>query len=338
MARKLSYRNAINEALAQEMERDSRVILMGEDVSGGTGSPGETDAWGGPLGVTKGLSKRFPKQVLDTPISESGFIGAAIGAAASGLRPVAELMFVDFMGVCFDQIFNQAAKFRYMFGGKATTPVVIRCMIGGGFRAAAQHSQILYNVFTHIPGLKCVVPSSPYEAKGLLTQSIRDDDPVMFFEHKMLYDVEEEVPEGAYTIPFGEANILREGKDVTIVALGRMVMLATQAADALAREGISCEVIDPRTTSPFDADTVLDSVENTGRLVVVDEAHPRCSMATDIAALVAQEAFDALHAPVQMVTAPHTPVPFSPALEDLYLPNVDKIAAAVRKIRQKAAA
>jgi pyruvate dehydrogenase E1 component beta subunit len=338
MARKLSFRNAINEALAQEMERDSRVILMGEDVSGGTGSPGETDAWGGPLGVTKGLSKRFPKQVLDTPISESGFIGAAIGAAASGLRPVAELMFVDFMGVCFDQIFNQAAKFRYMFGGKATTPVVIRCMIGGGFRAAAQHSQILYNVFTHIPGLKCVVPSSPYEAKGLLIQAIRDDDPVMFFEHKMLYDVEEDVPEGAYTIPFGEANILREGKDVTIVALGRMVMLASQAADALAREGISCEIIDPRTTSPFDADSVLDSVENTGRLVVVDEAHPRCSMATDIAALVAQEAFDALKAPIQMVTAPHTPVPFSPALEDLYLPNAEKIAAAVRKIRQKAAA
>jgi pyruvate dehydrogenase E1 component beta subunit len=338
MARKLSFRNAINEALAQEMERDTRVIIMGEDVSGGTGSPGESDAWGGPLGVTKGLSKRFPKQVLDTPISESGFIGAAIGAAASGMRPVAELMFVDFMGVCFDQIFNQAAKFRYMFGGKATTPVVIRCMIGGGFRAAAQHSQILYNVFTHIPGLKCAVPSSPYEAKGLLIQAIRDDDPVMFFEHKMLYDVEEDVPEGAYTIPFGEANLVREGKDVTIVALGRMVMLATQAADALAREGITCDVIDPRTTSPLDADTILDSVENTGRLVVVDEAHPRCSMATDIAALVAQEAFDALEAPIQMVTAPHTPVPFSPALEDLYLPNAEKIAGAVRKIRQKAAA
>jgi len=338
MARKLSFRNAINEALAHEMERDPRVILMGEDVSGGTGSPGETDAWGGPLGVTKGLSKRFPSQVLDTPISESGFIGAAVGAAASGLRPVAELMFVDFMGVCFDQIFNQAAKFRYMFGGKATTPVVIRCMIGGGFRAAAQHSQILYNVFTHIPGLKCVVPSSPYDAKGLLIQAIRDDDPVMFFEHKMLYDIEEDVPEGAYTIPFGEANVVREGKDVTIVALGRMVMLAIQAADALARDGISCDVIDPRTTSPLDADTILDSVENTGRLVVVDEAHPRCSMATDIAALVAQEAFDALKAPIQMVTAPHTPVPFSPALEDLYLPNAEKIASAVRKIRQKAAA
>jgi acetoin:2,6-dichlorophenolindophenol oxidoreductase subunit beta len=338
MARKLSFRNAINEALAQEMERDSRVIIMGEDVSGGTGAPGESDAWGGPLGVTKGLSKRFPNQVFDTPISESGFIGAAIGAAASGLRPVAELMFVDFMGVCFDQIFNQAAKFRYMFGGKATTPVVIRCMIGGGFRAAAQHSQILYNVFTHIPGLKCAVPSSPYEAKGLLIQAIRDNDPVMFFEHKMLYDIEEDVPEEAYAIPFGEANVLRDGKDVTIVALGRMVMLANQAADTLAREGISCELIDPRTTSPLDKDTILESVENTGRLVVVDEAHPRCSMATDIAALVAQEAFDALEAPVQMVTAPHTPVPFSPALEDLYLPNADKIVAAVHKIRQKAAA
>ena len=338
MARKLSFRNAINEALAQEMERDSRVIVMGEDVSGGTGAPGESDAWGGPLGVTKGLSKRFPDQVLDTPISESGFIGAAVGAAASGLRPVAELMFVDFMGVCFDQIFNQAAKFRYMFGGKATTPVVIRCMFGGGFRAAAQHSQVLYSLFTHIPGLKCVVPSSPYEAKGLLIQAIRDDDPVIFFEHKMLYDVEEDVPEEAYVIPFGEANILREGRDITLVALGRMVMLANQAADKLAGEGISCEVIDPRTTSPLDIDSILESVENTGRLVVVDEAHPRCSMATDISAQVAELAFDSLQAPIQMVTAPHTPVPFSPSLEDLYLPNVDRIVAAVRKIKQKAAA
>jgi pyruvate dehydrogenase E1 component beta subunit len=339
MARKLSFRQAINEALAQEMARDSRVIIMGEDISGGTGSPGEQDAWGGPLGVTKGLYSKFgPTRVLDTPISESAFIGAAVGAATAGLRPVAELMFVDFMGVCFDQIFNQAAKFKYMFGGKATTPVVIRCMIGGGFRAAAQHSQILYNVFTHIPGLKCVVPSSPYEAKGLLIQSIRDDDPVMFFEHKLLYDVEEDVPEGMYTIPFGEANVVRDGRDVTIVALGRMVGLARQAADMLAKEKVDCEVIDPRTTSPMDFDTVLESVEKTGRLVVVDEAHPRCSMATDIAAVVAQDAFGALRAPVQMVTAPHTPVPVSPALEDLYLPSAEKIVAAVRKTALKAAA
>jgi pyruvate dehydrogenase E1 component beta subunit len=339
MARKLSFRQAVNEALAQEMARDERVVIMGEDIAGGSGSPGEMDAWGGPLGVTKGLYSKFGgTRVLDTPISESGFIGAAIGAATAGLRPVAELMFVDFMGVCFDQIFNQAAKFKYMFGGKATTPVVIRCMIGGGFRAAAQHSQILYNVFTHIPGLKCVVPSSPYDAKGLLIQSIRDDDPVMFFEHKMLYDVEEEVPEGLYTIPFGEANVVRDGKDVTIVALGRMVTMAKQAADILAKDRIECEIIDPRTTSPLDIDTIMESVENTGRLVVVDEAHPRCSMATDIAAVVAQDAFDSLEAPVQMVTAPHTPVPFSPALEDLYLPNADKIVAAVRKtVRKKAA-
>jgi len=339
MARKLSFRQAINEALSQEMTRDPRVILMGEDVSGGSGSPGEQDAWGGPLGVTKGLHTKFgSSRVLDTPISESGFIGAAVGAAAAGLRPVAELMFVDFMGVCFDQIFNQAAKLRYMFGGKATTPVVIRTMFGGGFRAAAQHSQWLYSIFTHIPGLKCVVPSSPYEAKGLLIQAIRDDDPVIFFEHKMLYDVEEEVPEGAYTIPFGEANILRDGKDVTVVALGRMVTLALQAAQTLAKEGIQCEVIDPRTTSPLDMDTIVESVGNTGRLVVVDESHPRCNMATDIAAVVAQEAFHSLKAPVRMVTGPHTPVPFSPALEDLYLPSADKIAAAVRQTTRKAAA
>src|SRR5438876_3644272 len=335
MARKLSFRQAINEALAQEMARDPRVVIMGEDVSGGTGSPGEQDAWGGPLGVTKGLHSKFgPTRVLDTPISESGFIGAAVGAAAAGLRPVAELMFVDFMGVCFDQIFNQAAKFRYMFGGKATTPVVIRCMFGGGFRAAAQHSQCLYNVFTHIPGLKCVVPSSPYEAKGLLIQSIRDDDPVMFFEHKMLYDVEEDVPEGAYTIPFGEANILRDGNDATIVALGRMVGQSMLAADALAKQNIGCEVRDPRTTAPFDEDTILESVERTGRLVVVDESNPRCSMATDIAGLVAQKAFRALKAPIEQVTAPHTPVPFSDVLEDLYIPSPAKIEAAVTRVRE----
>jgi pyruvate/2-oxoglutarate/acetoin dehydrogenase E1 component len=333
MARKLSFRGAINEALRQEMERDKTVILMGEDIAGGTNAPGEQDAWGGPLGVTKGLQPIFgPDRVMDTPISESAFIGAAIGAATSGLRPVAELMFVDFMGVCFDQIFNQAAKFRYMFGGKAQTPVVIRCMIGAGFRAAAQHSQCLYPIFTHIPGLKCVVPSSPYEAKGLLAAAIRDNDPVMFFEHKLLYDVEEDVPEDPYTIPMGEANIVREGSDVTIVTLGRMVSLSKDAADLLAKDGIEAEVIDLRTTSPMDIDTVLESVENTGRLVVVDEAHPRCNIATDVSAQVVQNAFGALKAPIKMVTAPHAPVPFSPALEDLYIPSPEKIAAAVREV------
>jgi acetoin:2,6-dichlorophenolindophenol oxidoreductase subunit beta len=334
MARTITYREAINEALAQEMERDPRVIVMGEDNAGGEGAPGEHDAWGGPLGVTKGLYTRFPDRVLDTPISESAFIGAAIGAATRGMRPVAELMFIDFMGVCFDQIYNQAAKFRYMFGGKAVTPVVIRTMYGAGLRAAAQHSQALYPVFTHIPGLEVVLPSNPYEAKGLLIQAIRDDDPVIFCEHKALYDMTGDVPVDSYAIPFGEANIGREGGDVTIVALGRMVNMALDAAERLAPEGIEAEVIDLRTTSPLDRDTILESVAETGRLVVVDEAPPRCNIATDISALVAAEGFDTLRAPIQMVTAPHTPVPFADSLEDLYIPDAGRIEAAVRKVTE----
>lgn len=330
MARTISYREAVNEALAQEMARDERVIVMGEDNSGGTGSPGENDAWGGPLGVTKGLWTQFPDRVLDTPITESAFVGAAIGAATAGMRPVAELMFIDFMGVCFDQIYNQAAKFRYMFGGKAVTPVTIRTMYGAGLRAAAQHSQAMYPIFTHIPGLKVVLPSSPYEAKGLLTQAIRDDDPVIFCEHKAMYDTTGEVPEEQYTIPFGEANVAREGGDATIVAFGRMVSVALEAAASLAGSGIECDVIDPRTTSPLDEDTILESVEETGRLIVVDEATPRCGMAADIAALAAREAFGALRAPVQMVTAPHTPVPFADTLEDLYIPDAQKVVNAVK--------
>jgi pyruvate dehydrogenase E1 component beta subunit len=332
MARTISYRDAINEALAQEMARDESVIVMGEDNAGGAGTLGEDDAWGGVLGVTKGLFHKFPGRVLDTPISESAFVGAAIGAATRGQRPVAELMFIDFMGVCFDQIFNQAAKFRYMFGGNARTPVVIRTMYGAGLRAAAQHSQCLYPIFTHIPGLKVVVPSSPYEAKGLLIQSIRDDDPVIFCEHKALYDTSGEVPEDSYTIPFGEANVVRDGDDVTIVAIGRMVAMAQQAAGELAATGIEAEIIDPRTTSPLDTDTILESVENTGRLVVVDEASPRCNLATDISALVAKEAFGALRAPIEMVTPPHTPVPFSDALEDLYIPDAQKVLNAAKAV------
>ncbi|MQA10609.1 MAG: alpha-ketoacid dehydrogenase subunit beta [Pseudonocardiaceae bacterium] len=333
MAREISYREALNETLRQEMERDQSVIVMGEDNSGGAGSPaGEQDAWGGVLGVTKGLYHQFPGRVLDTPISESAFVGAAIGAATRGQRPVAELMFIDFMGVCFDQIFNQAAKFRYMFGGKAVTPVVIRTMYGAGLRAAAQHSQSLYPLFTSIPGLKVAMPSNPYEAKGLLTQAIRDDDPVIFCEHKALYDSIGEVPEESYTIPFGEANIVREGDDVTIVALGRMVSVASEAADQLASSGVQADVLDPRTTSPLDTDTILESVENTGRLVVVDEATPRCNVATDISALVAKEAFGSLRAPIEMVTAPHTPVPFSDALEDMYIPDAQRVINAAKSV------
>jgi pyruvate/2-oxoglutarate/acetoin dehydrogenase E1 component len=331
MAREITFQTAINEALAQEMERDPTVVVFGEDVAGGMEAPGEDDAWGGVLGVTKGLYHKYPGRVLDTPISESAYVGAAAGAAASGLRPVAELMFVDFMGVCLDQIFNQAAKFRYMFGGKAKTPMVIRTMWGAGIRAASQHSQALYPIFTHIPGLKVAVPATPYDAKGLLIAAIRDDDPVIFFEHKVLYETKGDVPEEPYSLPFGEANIVREGSDVTVVAIGRMVSFAEDAADALDREGIDCEIVDPRTTSPLDEDTILESVENTGRLVVVDEASPRCGMASDIAARVAQDAFADLKAPPRMVTAPHTPVPFSPVLEDAYVPTVESIAAAVRE-------
>jgi pyruvate/2-oxoglutarate/acetoin dehydrogenase E1 component len=328
-----SYREAIREAMQLEMRRDSRVIVIGEDVAGGAGCEGPDDAYGGVLGVTKGLIGEFGRnRVIDTPITESAIMGAAAGAAVSGLRPVAELMFVDFLGVCFDQIFNQAAKFRYMFGGKATTPLVIRSMIGGGFRAGAQHSQTLHPMLTMVPGLKVVMPSNPYDAKGLLIQAIRDDDPVIFLEHKSLYDMTGEVPDEAYALPFGEAKITRSGNDVTLVALSLMVNRANEAADRLAKEGVSVEVIDPRTTSPFDLDTVLESVENTGRLVIVDESPPRCSLAADIAAQVAEHGFSYLNAPIIQVTCPHTPSPFSPTLEDLYLPSVDRIADAVKKV------
>jgi pyruvate dehydrogenase E1 component beta subunit len=318
-----------------EMRRDPTVILFGEDVAGGATLPhmeGENkEAWGGVLGVTKGLASEFGRnRVLDTPISESAFIGAAVGAASTGLRPVAELMFVDFLGVCFDQIFNQGAKLRYMFGGKAQVPMVVRTMIGAGFRAAAQHSECLYSIFAHIPGIKSVVPSTPYDAKGLLSSAIRDNDPVMFFEHKVLYDMEGEVPEDNYTIPLGVADVKREGKDATIVTLGRMVHLALEAADTLANEGMDVEVIDLRSISPMDGDAILASVKKTHRLVVVDEDYPRCSVATDVIALVADQAFDYLDAPCKMITSPHTPVPFSPALEDVYIPSADTIVSTIK--------
>ena len=333
MARKISMKQAINEALDQEMARDPSVIMMGEDIVGGAGGDGERDAWGGVLGVTKGLYAKHGDRLMDTPLSESAYIGAAIGAAACGMRPVAELMFVDFMGVCFDQIFNQAAKFKYMFGGKAETPVVIRAMCGAGFRAAAQHSQMLTPLFTHIPGLKVVCPSTPYDTKGLLIQSIRDNDPVIFLEHKNLYGFEGEVPETSYAIPFGEANVVRDGKHASIVTYGLMVHRSLDAAAALAKEGIEVEVVDLRTLSPLDIDTVLESVEKTGHLVCVDEASPRCSIACDVSAQVAQQAFGALKGPIEMVTPPHVPVPFSPTLEDLYIPSAAQIAAAVKRSR-----
>lgn len=330
---KKSYRQAINEALRQEMQRDPNVILLGIDVGGGQGGTGQIGAVGGVLGVTKGLYPEFGNnRVIDTPISESAIMGAAAGAALTGLRPVAELMFVDFLGVCLDQIYNQAAKFRYMFGGKARTPIVIRAMIGAGRRAGAQHSQTLHPWLTAVPGLKVVMPSNPYDAKGLMIQAIRDDDPVVFLESKMLYDMEGEVPDDPFRVPFGEASIIREGKDVTIVALSSMVRKAQKAAEALAKAGISAEIVDPRTTSPLDTDMILESVEKTGRLVIVDESPPRCSLAADIAGIVVEEGFSFLKAPVRKVTCPHTPVPFAPVLEDAYVPSAENIEAAVRTI------
>lgn len=330
---KKSFRQALNEALRQEMERDERVILIGEDIVGGIGGNGEEDAWGGVMGVTKGLYHRFGKErVIDTPISEMSYIGAAVGAAATGLRPVAELMFCDFLGCCFDQIMNQAAKIRYMFGGRVEMPLVIRMQCGAGFSAAAQHSQTLHALVTHIPGLKVVMPSNPFDAKGMLIEAIRDNDPVLFFENKVMYDDVGVVPDEAYTVPFGEAALRAYGEDVTIAALGRMVNIAEQALPGLRAKGINPTLIDLRTTSPLDEETLLESLEETGRLVVVDEGSPRCGFAADIAALAASKGFGYLRAPVQLVTPPHTPIPFSPILEAAYLPDAARIAAAVEEV------
>jgi pyruvate dehydrogenase E1 component beta subunit len=333
--RTMTYQQAIHEALQIAMREDPTVVLLGEDIAGGAMVDHlvNDDAWGGPMGVTKGLVQEFGRnRVLDTPITEAGFIGAAVGAAATGLRPVAELMFVDFFGCCMDQIFDQGAKLRYMFGGKAKCPVTIRTQIGAGVSAAGQHSGCHYSVFAHMPGIKCIVPSTPADAKGLLLSAIRDDDLVMFFENKVLYGTKGDVPEGDEGIPLGVADIKRVGDDVTIVAISRMVQQALAAADTLAAEGIEAEVIDPRTLSPLDEETILSSVAKTHRLLVVDEDNPRCSAATDIAAMVADKGFDTLDAPIKRVTAPHTPVPFSPPLEQFYVPSPDRIVDAVREI------
>jgi pyruvate dehydrogenase E1 component beta subunit len=334
--RMLSYREAINEALRVEMKRDPTVVLLGEDVTGASQSdkPEHLDAWGGVLGVTKGLVHDFGRErVRDTPITESAFMGASVGAAATGLRPVVELMFIGFMGVCLDQITNQAAKMRYMFGGKAKIPLVVRTMIGAGFRAAAQHSDSPYSTFVHFPGLKVVAPATPADAKGLLAAAIRDDDPVIYCENKILYDTKGPVPEGEYVVPLGKADIKREGSDVTIVAISRMVHVALEAANQLAKngDGVSVEVIDLRSLAPLDEETVLNSIKKTGRLIVVDEDNPRCSVATDIATLAATQAIEYLTGPVRLVTAPHTPVPFSPVLEDFYVPTPARVIAAVRE-------
>ena len=322
---KISIREAINRALHEEMARDERVVVMGEDVA-------NRDS-GGVYGVTAGLADTFGElRGIDTPITESAIVGAAGGAALTGLRPVAELMFIDFLGVCLDQLMNQIAKFRYMFGGRTTTPVTIRTMIGAGAGTGPQHSAILYPMLVAIPGLKVVAPSNAYDAKGLLAQAIRDDDPVVFCEHKAIYTEECEVPDEPYTIPFGKARTVCEGTDVTVVAFSRMVLFAEEAANTLRTEGISVEVIDPRTLSPLDDQAILASLQKTGRMVVVDEANPYCSMASEVSSVVVDKGFDYLDAPIKKVTAPHTPVPASPVLELEYVPSVEDIKAAIREV------
>jgi len=320
--REITYSEAIREALRQEMWRDECVFLLGEDIG----------LFGGSFGVTRGLVEEFgPDRVRDTPISEAAIAGAATGAAVAGMRPVAEIQFSDFITVAMDQLVNQTAKIRYQFGGKARVPLVLRTPTGAGLGMAAQHCQTVYGWFIQVPGLIIVVPSTPRDAKGLLISAIRSDNPVLFFEHKLLYSFKGEVPEEAYTIPLGVGEIKREGKDVTVLATSIMVHKALRVAEELARDGISVEVVDPRTLKPLDEGLVIQSVKKTNRLVVVDEG-PRCGgFAAEVMAVAAQNAFDHLDAPIQRVTAPDTPVPYSPPLERAYIPDEGKIKAAIQR-------
>ncbi len=321
--KELTVSQALNEALIEEMERDETVFVIGEDVG----------TYGGIFGVTAGLLEKFgSRRVKDTPISESAIVGSAVGAAATGLRPVAELMMLDFATVCMDQIVNQAAKMRYMFGGKTKLPLVVRAEGGAGANAAAQHSQCLEAWFIHVPGRKVVMPSTPYDAKGLLKSSIRDDNPVIFIEHKVLYDVTGDVPEEEYVVPLGVADIKREGTDVTVVAYSMVLHTVMSAAEKLSEEGISVEVVDPRTLYPLDKKAILDSVSKTNKLVIVHEAPKTCGFGAEIAAIVADEAFDTLDAPIKRVTAPDTPVPFSPTLEHFYIPDEEDVIKAIKEI------
>ncbi len=328
--RRLTTARAISEAIAQEMERDPKVFVMGEDVG----------VYGGIFGATGGLGEKFGRErVMDTPISETAFIGAAIGAALEGMRPVVELMFVDFFGVAMDQIYNQLAKITYMSGGRLKVPVVLTTAMGGGYSDAAQHSQTLCGLFAHLPGLKIVIPSTPYDAKGLMISAIRDDNPVMYFMHKgvmglgwmtPLAGATGPVPEEPYTIPFGQADVKRLGRDVTIATVGLMVHRALAAATALAGEGIEAEVVDLRTLVPLDRQTLVDSVRKTRRLLVVDEDYRSYGMSGEIAAVVTEETFRDLAGPVRRLATPDVPIPYSRPLEQFVLPDADKIAAAVR--------
>lgn len=328
MSRRITFMQAVNEGLDMAMDKDDRVILLGEDIAGGTTIDhleGE-GAWGGVFGVTKGLVEKHGfERVIDTPISEMGYMGAAVGAAATGLRPVPELMFNDFLGFCFDTLLSQGSKMRYMFGGKAKIPMTVRTCHGAGASAAAQHSGSYYGMFGSIPGLKVVVPSNPYDAKGLLLAAIEDDNIVIFSEDKTLYGIKDEVPEEYYKVEIGKAKVKREGADLTIVTIGKMLYVALEVAEELEKSGVSVEVIDLITVAPWDQETVLNSVKKTGRLIVIDEANPHNNTATDIASVVSDKAFDYLDGPVKCICAPNTPVPFASNLEALYLPNKERV-------------
>jgi len=322
--RQITYRDALREALREEMLRDKTVFVLGEDVG---------RYWQGAFKVTKGLAEEFgDERVRDTPISESAIIGVAAGAAITGMKPIAEIMFGDLSALAMDQIANQVAKLRYMFGGQTKVPVVIRMPFGAGVNIAAHHSQSLEAWFMHVPGLEIAMPSTPYDAKGLLKTAIRDDSPVMFFEHKLLYPIEGPVPEEEYTIPFGVADAKREGEDVTIVATLYMVHKALVAAKTLSKEGIDVEVIDPRTLVPLDKQAIVNSVKKTGRIVIVTEDCKTAGVSAEIAAMVAEEALDYLDAPIKRVAEPDTPIPFSPPLEQFVIPNEKSIIKAVKEI------
>lgn len=321
--RKISYLEAVTEALREEMRRDERVFIMGEEVC----------LLGGAFRVTRGFREEFgDERVRDTPISEAAIIGSALGAAVTGMRPIAEIMYIDFITVGMDQLVNQVAKMRYMSGGKFSIPLVIRTVVGAGSASAAQHSQNLQALFMHIPGILVAVPSTPLDAKGLLKSAIRCDDPVLFVEHQGLYNSKGLVPEGEYTIPLGKAEVRREGLDLTIVATLAMVAKALKAAEKLAEEGIQAEVIDPRTLVPLDRETILTSVRKTGRLVTVSEAPLTGGEGSEIAAIVCEEAFPYLKAPVKRVAALDVPIPFNPNLERSVLPQVEDIVTAAKSV------
>jgi len=321
--REITYRDALKEGLREEMRRDERVFLLGEDIA----------EFGGTYKVTQGLLEEFgPARVRNTPISEAAIAGAALGAALAGMRPVGEIMYIDFSTIALDQIANQIAKVRYMFGGKAKASLVIRTQGGAGRSSAAQHAQSLEAWYAHVPGLKVVMPSTPYDVKGLIKSSIRDDDPVIFIEHKLLYNEKGSVPEEEYLIPIGEGDIKREGKDVTIVATSRMVLRSLRAAEMLAREGIDAEVIDPRTLVPLDEEMILQSVKKTGKLVIVHEACKRLGYGAEIAAIVSEKAFYDLDAPIKRVAAANSPVPFAPKLENFVIPDEQAIIKGVREL------